>query len=139
MLLHVGQRTYPDGNRHIDVMKSGGLSDSDILSLKSLPRGFTKGMAVAIVELGKTFETTLEQRCDPDFQRAVAAFGADSGMRATEIKRVEYLKKGVKVSGKGGVFKARVERSVIPDGWLDEDDSSANDPEKKGVYYSVTV
>jgi len=102
MLLHVGQRTYPDGDRHIDVMKSGGLDDEWIKDLKSLPKGFTKGMAVAIVELGKTFETTLEQRCDPDFQRSVAAFGQDSGMRATVIERVEYLKQGVKVSGQGG-------------------------------------
>ena len=118
MLLHVGQRIYPDGDRHLDVMKSGGLNDEEIRKLKSLPPGFGKGMAVAIVELGKTFETTLEERCDPDFQRSVGAFGADSGMRATEIRRVEYLKRGVKVSGKGGVFKARIDRDVLPDGWL---------------------
>ncbi|KAL7460638.1 hypothetical protein ACHAXS_001082 [Conticribra weissflogii] len=77
MLLHVGQRMYPDGDRHIEVMKSGGLNDEEISKLKSLPPGFSKGMAVAIVELGKTFETTLEQRSEPDFQRAVAAFGSD--------------------------------------------------------------
>ncbi len=65
MLLHVGQRIYPDGNRHIDVMKSGGLSDEEISKLKSLPKNFGKGMAVAIVEIGKTFETTLSERCDP--------------------------------------------------------------------------
>ena len=118
MLLHVGQRIYPDGNRHLDVMKSGGLDDAEIETLKSLPKGFGKGMAVAIVELGKTFETTLEERCDPDFQRSVGAFGADSGMRATEIRRVEYLKKGIKISGRGGVFKANIDKSVIPDGWL---------------------
>ena len=120
MLLHVGQRIYPDGNRHIEVMKSGGLDETEIQNLKSLPRGFGKGMAVAIVELGKTFETTLEERCDPDFQRAVAAFGADSGMRATVIKRVAYLKKGLKVSGNGGVFKANIPKAVIPEGWLGE-------------------
>lgn len=120
MLLHVGQRNYPDGNRHLDVMKSGGLGDDEIRALKSLPQGFTKGMAVAIVELGKTYETTLEERCDPDFQRSVGAFGADSGMRATEIKRVEYLKRGVKVSGQGGVFKADIDKDVFPDGWLDD-------------------
>ena len=119
MLLHVGQRTYPDGNRHLDVMKSGGLSDEEIKELKSLPPGYSKGMAVAIVEIGKTYETTLEERCDPNFQRSVGAFGADSGMRATEIKRVEYLKRGVKVSGKGGVFKADIDKNAIPDGWLD--------------------
>eukprot|EP00804_Cyclotella_cryptica_P015914 CCRYP_006407-RA/>CCRYP_006407-RA protein AED:0.27 eAED:0.27 QI:93/1/1/1/1/1/2/300/470 len=119
LLLHVGQRIYPDGDRHLDIMKSGGLTDDEIKSLKSLPPGFTKGMAVAIVELGKTFETTLEQRCDPNFQRAVGAYGQDSGMRATEIKRVAYLKKGVKVSGQGGIFKVKVSKDVIPDGWLD--------------------
>jgi cold shock CspA family protein len=145
MLLHVGQRTYPDGNRHIDVMKSGGLDDNEIQQLKSLPSGFTKGMAVAIVELGKTYETTLEQRCDPDFQRAVAAFGQDSGMRATEIKRVEYLKRGVKVSGKGGCFKTKIHRDIIPDGWLDDNGeneggtSSSSATKKNGVYYSITV
>jgi magnesium-dependent phosphatase 1 len=136
MLLHVGQRIYPDGDRHIEVMKSGGLNDEEINKLKSLPRGYTKGMAVAIVELGKTYETTLEQRCEPDYQRSVAAFGQDSGMRATEIKRVEYLKQGVKVSGQGGVFKVQLERNVIPDGWLDEASSSTNND--KGYYYSAT-
>ena len=100
-------------------MKSGGLDVDEIEALKSLPPGFTKGMVVAIVELGKTFETTLEQRCDPDFQRAVAAFGEESGKIATEIKRVEYLKRGVTVSGRGGVFKAAIHKDVIPDGWLD--------------------
>jgi hypothetical protein len=120
MLLHVGQRIYPDGDRHIDIMKSGGLTDDEIKTLKSLPPGFAKGMAVAIVELGKTFETTLEQRCDPNFQRAVGAYGQDSGMRATEIRRVEYLKQWVKVSGQGGIFKVRVNKDVIPNGWLDE-------------------
>lgn len=134
MLLHVGQRTYPDGDRHLDVMKSGGLTDEKIANLKSLPRGFGRGMAVAIVELGKTYETTLAERCDPDFQRSVGAFGADSGMRATEIKRVEYLKKGVRVSGRGGVFKAKIDRDVIPDGWLDEDE---NDTKKDQKVWSI--
>ena len=144
MLLHVGQRTYPDAMRHIDVMKSGGLDDDEIQALKSLPRGFTKGMAVAIVELGKTFETTLEQRCDPDFQRAVAAFGQDSGMRATEIKRVEYLKQGVKVSGQGGVFKTKIKKDLIPDGWLEDDEndngsiSTTINGKEKAVFYSAT-
>jgi len=118
ILLHVGQRLYPDGNKHVKVMRSGGLDDQEIEKLKKLPPGFGKGMAVAIVELGKTFETSLEQRCDPEFQRKVGAFGADSGMRATEIRRVSYLKKGVQVSGKGGIFKVNIDRNVIPDGWL---------------------
>eukprot|EP00956_Cyclotella_meneghiniana_P022155 scaffold41401_cov36-Cyclotella_meneghiniana.AAC.1 len=138
MLLHVGQRIYPDGDRHIDVMKSGGLADDEIKELKTLKRGYTKGMAVAIVELGKTYETTLEQRCDPDYQRSVAAFGQDSGVRATEIKRVAYLKQGVKISGQGGVFKVKVNKSVIPDGWLDQDSSTTTSNTDKGYYYSAT-
>ena len=123
-------------------MKSGGLDDVEIQALKTLPSGFTKGMSVAIVELGKTYETTLEQRCDLDFQRAVAAFGEDSGMRVTEIKRVEYLKRGVKLSGRGGVFKAKINRELIPDGWLTEDGVNSGRPttvNTKGVYYSVTL
>ena len=83
-------------------------------------------MVVAIVELGRTYETTLEERCDPNFQRAVGAFGEDSGMRATEIKRVEYLNTssdgtqggGIKVSGQGGVFKIKIQKDAIPPGWL---------------------
>jgi len=119
-LLHVGKRTYPDGDRHIDVMKSdGALSDADIASLKSLPDGFGRGAAVAICEIGSTVATTLEDRCDPNFQRSVGAFGADSGYMATEIRRAEFLKRPVRVSGRGGVFKADVDRGVIPDGWLD--------------------
>ena len=120
-LLHVGRRTYPDGDRHIDVMKSGGLSDAAIKKLKSLPEGYSRGQAVAILEIGKTFETTLAERSEPDFQRRVCAFGEDSGRRATEIRRVEYLKRPVRVSGQGGVFKAKIPRDAIPDGWLGEE------------------
>ena len=139
MLLHVGQRIYPDGNRHIDVMKSGGLNEQEIEKLKSLPPGFRKGHAVAIVELGETYETTLEQRSEPDFQRSVGAFGEDSGMRATEIRRVAYLKRPVKVSGRGGVFHAKVPKDVIPDGWLESDNSLvAQEQEGKKPYYSAT-
>lgn len=117
MLLHVGQRTYPDGDKHIEVMKRGGLDDDEIQQLKSLPAGFGKGNIVAILELGRTFETTLAERSDPRFERRVAAFGADSGQLATEIKRVQYLKQPVKMPGQHGVFKVRVENEVIPDGW----------------------
>jgi len=39
-------------------MKSGNLIDDEMNDLKSVPKGFGKGMAIAIVELGKTYETT---------------------------------------------------------------------------------
>ena len=118
MLLHVGQRIYPDGNRHLDVMRSGGISVDEIERWKSLPPGFVKGMAVAIVELGKTYETTLEERCDEDFQRKVGAFGRDIDWMITEIKRVEYLKRVFKVLGRGGVFKVIIDPSAVFDDWL---------------------
>jgi len=35
----------------------------------------------------------------------------------TEIKRVAYLKKPVRVSGQGGVFKVDVHRDILPEGW----------------------
>jgi len=118
MLLHVGKRVYPDGDRHVDVMRSGGLSMNDIAKLKALPPGYGTGMVVAIVELGRTYETTLEERSTLGVQQKVGAFGADSGKMVTEIKRVEYLTRGVPVSGQGGVFKADIDRSVIPAGWI---------------------
>lgn len=118
MLLHVGQRNYPDGDRHVDIMKSDDLDEQEMLKLKFLPDGYEKGMLVAILELGATFETTLEQRCDPTFQRSVVAFGQDSGMRATEIRRVQYLNYGVKVPGQSGVFNAKIDRNAIPEEWL---------------------
>jgi magnesium-dependent phosphatase 1 len=117
MLLHVGRRTYPDGNRHLEIMKSGGLNEDEIEQLKSLPPGFGKGMAVAILEIGKTYETTVQERSDAEFQRNVAAYGKDSGRMVTEIKRVAYLKKPVRVSGQGGVFKVDVDRNMLPEGW----------------------
>jgi magnesium-dependent phosphatase 1 len=133
MLLHVGRRTYPDGDRHIDVMKSGGLSDEEIEELKKLPQGFGRGNAVAIVELGRTYETTTEERSEPEFQRNVAAFGADSGRIVTEIKRAAYLKKPVRLSGQGGVFKVQIDPEVIPDGWR----VPSNEP-SNGLYASIS-
>jgi hypothetical protein len=59
-------------------MKSGGLNEDEIEQLKSLPPGFGKGMAVAILEIGKTYETTVQERSDAEFQRNVAAYGKDS-------------------------------------------------------------
>lgn len=117
MLLHVGRRTYPDGDKHLQVMKSGGLDDAEIERLKSLPPGFDRGMLVAICELGKTYETTVKQRSDSETQRQVAAFGADSGRMVTEIRRVDYLKKPVKMPAQGGVFKVSIDPDLLPDGW----------------------
>ena len=117
MLLHVGQRKYPDSDKHIEVMKGGGLSIDEIEALKTMPDGFGKGQIVAILELGRTIETTLSERSNPEFERRVAAFGTDSGRLATEIRRVAYLKKPIKMKGEPGIFKVRIDEEVIPDGW----------------------
>jgi magnesium-dependent phosphatase 1 len=138
MLLHVGRRTYPDQGKHYDIMKNGsGLSDEEIEKLKSLPPGFSRGSIVAIVELGRQYETTIDERGDPEFEQKVAARGEDSGRFVTEIKRVEYLKRPVKKRGEGGIFKTRIDPTVIPDGWdvpsLDDDVGSALE-----VVYPIT-
>jgi cold shock CspA family protein len=52
MLLHVGKRIYPDADRHLDVMRSGGLTMDEIDKLKALAPGYGPAMAVVIVELG---------------------------------------------------------------------------------------
>ena len=108
-------------------MKSGGLNDEEIEELKTMPQGYGRGNAVAIVELGKTYETTIEERSDPEFQRNVAAYGADSGKIVTEIKRVAYLKKPVKMAGQGGVFKVQIDPEMIPDGWRVPSNKPSND------------
>jgi cold shock CspA family protein len=136
MLLHVGHRIYPDGDKHIEVMKSGGLNEEEIEDLKNLPPGYGKGNAVVIVELGRTYETTVEERSEPDFQRNAAAFGADSGKMVTEIKRVDYLNKPVKLSGQGGVFKVQIDPEVIPDGWRVPNNEPSN--ELPGLYASIS-
>ena len=97
-------------------MKRGMLTDAEIRQLKSLPKGFGKGMAVAICEIGRTYETTASERSVPNFERKVAALGSDSGRMVTEIKRVAYLKRPLQVSGQGGVFKAEIDPSALPDG-----------------------
>ena len=51
-LLHVGQRTYPDGGKHRAILSRTGLSESEIDRLTQLPDGFGRGNVVAILELG---------------------------------------------------------------------------------------
>mmetsp|Transcript_37684 Transcript_37684/g.78191 ORF Transcript_37684/g.78191 Transcript_37684/m.78191 type:complete len:164 (-) Transcript_37684:89-580(-) len=117
MLLHVGRRTYPDGDRHLEIMKDAGLSDKEIQQLKSLPPSFGKGMLVAIMEIGNTIETTLEQRSEPTMQRQICAYGGDSGRIVTEIAKVAYLKRPIPMAAQGGVWKTEIPQDVIPDDW----------------------
>ena len=54
MLLHVGQRTYPDGGAHRVLMRENGLSDQEIDDLTALPPKFKRGQAVALLDIGET-------------------------------------------------------------------------------------
>jgi len=131
LCLHVGQRIYPDGDKHLDIMKRDeSLSDEDIQSLKQMPQGYGKGNIVAIMELGKTYLTTTKERSRPEFERQAAAYGADSGKYATEIRRVAYLKRPVRQSGQPGIFKVRIPADAIPEGWelAPEASSSSQEP-----------
>ena len=100
-------------------MKRGGLDDDTIQQLKSLSDGFGKGMVVAIVEIGKTYDTIVEERSKPDMQRRIGAYGAESGRRCTEIRRVELLRKPVRVKAKGDIFKVTIDQDCVPEGWLE--------------------
>ena len=117
MLLHVGRRTYPDGNRHLEIMREQGLSDDEIRELKSLPPSFDKGMLVAIMVIGKTYDTSVEERSTDDMQRGICAYGRDSGRRLTEITKVTYLKRPVPMPAQGGVFKVNIDPDAVPDDW----------------------
>lgn len=120
MLVRIGHRPFPDGDKHIGIMRKSGLDDADIERLKSLPRGFKLGQAVAIVEVGDTYEADINERSDPEFERNVVAYGKDSGRMVTPIRRVEYLKRSVQVPSGGGVYTASVPRDALPEGWLED-------------------
>ena len=51
VLLHVGRRTYPDGGKHLDIMRRAGVDEEAIGRLTRLPRGFDRGQIVAILEV----------------------------------------------------------------------------------------
>jgi magnesium-dependent phosphatase 1 len=139
MLLHVGQRTYPDGDRHVEIMTDHGLSANDIDKLKELPKGFERGSIVAICELGRTMEMTLEERSAPWIQRQVAAYGKDSGKMVTEIKSVQYLKQPFPFEGQGGVFKVQIPADFLPDNWTLHDEQAEWKTEEQQVTNIVGV
>jgi len=128
VLLHVGRRTYPDSGKHLGILKASHpeLTDGELRTLTSLPEGFAKGHIVAILELGRTYETTLDDRSDPKFERRALAHGPDSGRIVTEIRRAAYLKQPVPQTGEPGVFRVRIDPEVIPDGWSVPSSSSSS-------------
>jgi magnesium-dependent phosphatase 1 len=136
VLLHVGHRTYPDGNKHIKILRESGLSESEIQSLKSLPPSYERGMLVAVCELGST--THIPDPTERDRKRqAICAYGVDSGTYVTEIRRVQYLRKPVPFPAKGGIFSATIDATVLPDGWTISNENNAKQNHIK-PFYSIS-
>jgi magnesium-dependent phosphatase 1 len=119
VLLHCGQRTYPDGGEHIRVLLESGLTAAEVAANTALRPGFGKGQAIAIVELGQTELVESERaRSAAAIEQSVCARGAAMGRYLTHIRRVEWLREGVPMRGQPGLFEAEVPRAVLPAGWL---------------------
>ena len=114
VLLHVGRRTYPDGGMHREILARDGRDDSEIDRVTSLPAGFSRGQAVAVVRVGKTELISDESdRCAPEVEAGACATGQAMGRYVTTITDARWLGRGVPMRGQPGVFAARVPRSVL--------------------------
>ena len=107
-LLHVGKRTYPDGGKHLDILNANGVDEEEVQRLTSLPEGFSRGNIVAVLELGETTLSTLEERNEPEVVNACCAYGADAGRYQTEIVEAYWLDKPVPMKGQPGLHRKSV-------------------------------
>ena len=130
-------------NTHIDIMKSDNndMTDEQIEQLKQLPIGFGKGDIVAIMEIGKTYEMSYEERSKPSIQRQIVLSASDSGKYVTEIKHVSYLKEPIKnVPGQPGIFKVHIDPNVLPESPHsegDKDENASNDPKLQHPKWNI--
>ena len=114
VLLHVGRRTYPDGGIHREILARDGRDESEIDRVTSLPPGFSRGQAVAVVRVGKTELIADERdRCALEVEAGACATGQAMGRYVTTITDARWLGRGVPMRGQPGVFAARVPRSVL--------------------------
>lgn len=132
--LHVGQRTYPDGGKHLTILRRAGLADEEIGRITQLPDGFARGNVVAIVELGPTRISTLDERSEPDIEHACCAYGADAGRYLTEVKAAHWLTRPVPMSGRPGIFDITVPRSALPEELLQKVTAPPPPPKFKQTY-----
>ncbi|GMH63860.1 hypothetical protein TrRE_jg8065, partial [Triparma retinervis] len=115
VLLHINNKVYPDGGEHKVILGEAGVTDVDAAGEIRVGR---PGEICAILKVGETTITTEEDRRKPERVRGVVARAEDAGKYQTRILEVEYLKRGVSVKGKGGVWNVEVPEDVLPDGWV---------------------
>ena len=113
--LHVGQRTYPDGGMHREIMRRASLSEQEIDRLTSLPPGFTRGHVVAVLEVGDT--VLVERQGDREnvqIELGAVATGAAMGRYLTTIKSARWLKPpGLPLRGQPGVFSVDIPEELF--------------------------
>lgn len=116
--LHVGQRTYPDGGKHREIMqRPGGVSDeAELNRLTSLPPGFSKGHVVAILEIGET--ELMEAQGDREaaaIELGAVATGAAMGRYLTTVRSAHWLAPpGLQMKGFPGVSTIQLPVDLLP-------------------------
>ena len=127
VLLHCGQRTYPDGGVHREILRRAGMSDAEIDKETRLPSGFARGQIVAAVRLGPTRLVESEaERSEPEVEAAVCATGKAMGKYLTEIAQIEWLPAPVKARGRPGLFDVDVPADALPS-WAKEEPEEPGD------------
>jgi hypothetical protein len=51
-------------------------------------------------------------------ERGVVARGEAAGKYQTEVIQTAYLKEGIPMKGKGGVWKVEINKNLLPDCWI---------------------
>ena len=116
VLLHIGRRTYPDGNIHREILKEKGMTDGEIDECVALPHGYRKGQAVALVEIGDTALVDEKERCHEMIEQNVIARGDVMGRYLTTITDVRWLKDGgYEVKGAPGIWNVDIPIRYLPD------------------------
>ena len=114
VLLHINDKIYPDGGDHVEILKEAGITD---VEGAGAIRVGGPGQICAVVRVGETKLTSLEERSTDTAERGVVARAEKAGKYQTAILDVSYLLKGVKMKGRGGVYEVSIAKGVLPAGW----------------------
>ena len=75
VLLHCGQRTYPDGGVHREILRRAGMSDAEIDAETRLPSGFARGQPLDLRDFGEVFAHRFAGRADGGLDLRLGALG----------------------------------------------------------------